>query len=387
MAKVILLTDFSEEYAKLLLKGIVQYSKENTPWVLCKMPLSYRDLHGVEGVLEWALKWGADAIIAQFYPTDNVSIFKENGIIAIAQDFKTRFSEITNITGNHPLAGKMGATYFIQKGFKNFAFYGFKNIVWSEERCNGFKEELNKNDFGKNYFEYQNIDFKELWYYESDSLIDWLKMLPKPIGIMACDDNQGHHITELCKQYGLKIPEEISVLGVDNDDAICTLSDPPLSSINQAVEKGGYETALLIDELMRNPDSTAKDIIVQPTHIITRQSTDIYATDDTHISVVLKHIHQSTDTKLNVDDIARLVPLSRRLLETKFKQVTGLPVYNYIFNLRMEKFAQKLLETNAPIVEIAMELGFSDYKNISRQFKQVKGCTPSEYRITHSLKK
>ncbi len=387
MARVILLTDFSEEYAKLLLKGIVEYSKEHEPWVLCKMPLSYRDVHGIDGVLQWALKWGADAIIAQFYPTDNVSIFKEYGIVAIAQDFKTRFTEIPNITGAHTIAGKIGANYFIQKGFKNFAFYGFKNIVWSQERCEGFKNELKENNLCNSYFEYQNEEFKELWFYESKPLIDWLRILPKPIAIMACDDNQGHHITELCKQYGIMIPEEISILGVDNDESICSLSEPPLSSINQAVEKGGYETARLIEKLTGNPNAEYENIIVQPTSIITRQSTDIYATEDYHIAVVLKHIHQNSDKKLNVDDITKLVPLSRRLLEIRFKHVTGLPIYTYILNLRIEKFAQKLLENNIPIVEIAMDLEFSDYKNISRQFKKAKGCTPSDYRQAHSLKK
>ena len=125
MPRIILLTDFSEEYAKNLLKGIVRYSKEHEPWVLCKMPFSYRVKHGVEGVLKWAKKWKADGIIAQFYNTDRVDLFRENGIAAIAQDFKLRFTQIPNITGAHHLAGKMGADYFIRKGFKNFAFYGY----------------------------------------------------------------------------------------------------------------------------------------------------------------------------------------------------------------------------------------------------------------------
>jgi len=386
MARIILLTDFSEEYAKLLLKGIAKYSKEHEPWVMCKMPLSYRDLHGIEGVLQWALKWKADAIIAQFYPTDNVKVFRDNGIIAIAQDFKTRFTEIPNITGDHHLAGKIGANYFIQKGFKNFAFYGFKGIVWSQERCNGFKEELIKHGLDKNYFEYQNIDFKDLWYYEPEPLMTWLKRLPKPVAIMACDDNQGHHITQLCRQYGIKIPEEISILGVDNDEPICTLSDPPLSSLNQAVEKGGYDAAELIHKFMQQPGSKLGNVIVKPTHIITRQSTDIYATEDTYIAIVLKYIHQNTDKKININDLARLVPLSRRLLETRFKEVTEQPIYSYILNLRIEKFAQQLLESDIPIIEIAMDMGFFDYKNISRQFKRVKGCTPSDYRLKHSVK-
>jgi len=380
MPRIILLTDFSEEYANNLLKGIVQYSKGRDSWVLCKMPLSYRDLYEVEGVLEWALRWKADGIIAQFYNTDNVGIFKENGIAAIAQDFKQRFTEIPNITGAHFFAGQMGANYFLKKGFKHFAFYGFKGIVWSEERSEGFKSEISKHGYEDNFSEYQNIKSEELWFYESAPLMEWLRNLPKPVAIMTCDDNQGHHIIEVCNQCGLKVPEEVSVLGVDNDEIICTLSDPSLSSIQQDVEKGGYDAARLMEKMIKKPEARFEDVVVNPTHIVTRQSTDIYASDDHYISLALRYIHQHSDQKLSVDDIVRLVPLSRRLLETRFREVTGFSVYSYMLNLRIDKFAEKLIETDDSIVEIALEMGFSDYKNISRQFKTIKGCTPSEYR-------
>jgi len=386
MPRIILLTDFTEAYAINLLKGIVQYSKGREPWVLCKMPLSYRDLYEVEGVLDWALKWKAEGIIAQFYNSDNVKIFKENGIAAIAQDFKQRFTDIPNITGEHHLAGQMGANYFVKKGFTNFAFYGFKGIVWSEERCNGFRNEIAKHGFGNNFSEYQNIESTDLWFYESAPLMKWLHDLPKPVALMACDDNQGNHIIEVCNQCGIKIPEEVAVLGVDNDEIICTLSEPSLSSIHQGVEKGGYETAALMDDMIKNPDKQFEDVIVYPTHIVTRQSTDIFATEDRHISTVLKYIHQNSDKKLNVDDIVKIVPLSRRLLETRFKYVTGYSVYAYMLHLRIEKFAEKLIETDNSIVEIALEMGFFDYKNISRQFKAIMGCTPSEFRVNQSIR-
>ena len=176
---------------------------------------------------------------------------------------------------------------------------------------------------------------------------------------------------------------------MDNDETICSLSDPPLSSIDQAVEKGGYETARLIDSILGGGQQPGDDsnIYVKPTHIVTRQSTDIYATDDKYISEVLQYIHQNIDQKLNVRDISRIVPLSRRLLENKFREATGFSIYNYIFNLRIDKFAEKLIETDSTIIEIAMDMGLSDHKNIARQFRQVKGCTPSEYRLSHSLKK
>ncbi len=387
MSRIILLTDFSESYAQGLLKGIAEYSRQNTPWVLCRMPLSYREIHGMKGVLRWAKKWKADGIIGQFYNSEKVEIFKEAGIVAVAQDFKYRFKEVPNITNDNYLVGKMAADYFFQKGFRNFAFYGFKGIVWSMERCDSFREQISQHGFGDNFYEYQNPQFEDLWYYESSSLNDWLKSLPKPIALMTCDDNQGHFILEACRDCHINIPEEISVLGVDNDENVCNLSDPPLSSIGLNVVKGGYETAKLLDAMINNKNCDYQDVVIGPTYIVTRQSTDIYSTSDHHVSVVLKYIHQNSDKKINVNDIIPLVPLSRRLLENRFKQVTGMPIYQYLFNLRMKKLAQKLLETNAPILDIALQIGFSDYKNISRQFKTVMGCTPTEYREMHVLKR
>lgn len=383
MARVILLTDFGEEYAKDLLKGIVEYSKEHKPWTLCKMPLSYKELYGTEGVLKWAIEWKADAIIGQFYNTDKVELFIEKGIIAIAQDFKSRFSIIPNITGNHISAGKIGAQHFIDKGYKYFAFFGIKDAIWSDERCMGFKAKLNELKTPYEFYEYQKESKEGLWYYAEDLKL-WLENLPKPIAIMACDDNQALHIAGICIQQNIKIPDQISLLGVDNDETICLLSNPPLSSLNQAVVKGGYQTAELIDKLIKNADYTWRNIIIQPTHVTTRESTDIFSCSDIHISAILKYIHQNINDKIYVEKIVKLTPLSRRLLEVRFRVITGNSIYAYTLNLRLEKFATQLIETNKPIINIALELGY-DYKNISRQFKQLKGCTPTEYRENYKL--
>ena len=151
-------------------------------------------------------------------------------------------------------------------------------------------------------------------------------------------------------------------------------------------EKGGYDTAKLLDALIRG-SKLPYDVVVKPTQIITRQSTDIYATNDSHIATTLKYIHQNIEKSLHVDEIVKQVPLSRRSLEKRFLNTTGLPVYKYIFNLRMEKFTQQLLDTDQTVFEIALDLGFNDGKNIARQFKQVKGCNPIEYRRRNRIGK
>jgi hypothetical protein len=386
MIRLILLTDFTEAFAHNLLRGILEYSKEREPWVVCRMPPSYKQSHGIPGVLKWAKKWQADAIIAQFDDDDEVELFRKNGIIALAQDFKSRFSVIPNITSEYKLTGQMAADFFLQKGSRNFAFYGYENVVWSEERCMGFRDRIIEKGFGDNFFEYQKQPLENLWYYESEPLASWIKSLPHPLALMACDDTQGNKIMEVCRVLGIKIPEEIAVLGVDNDEIICSLSDPPLSSVNLNIVKGGYEAAQLIERLMRDKEASCEDVVIHPTTITNRLSTDIYSTGDPYILVALKYIHQNLATKITVEDVVRQVPLSRRLLEIHFKQVTGSSIYQYIFNLRMERFSQLLLESSEPIADIAMSVGLSDYKNLARQFKLWKKYTPAEYRKIHRVK-
>jgi LacI family transcriptional regulator len=176
-------------------------------------------------------------------------------------------------------------------------------------------------------------------------------------------------------------------LGVDNDEMICNLSDPPLSSIKLDAEKGGYEAAALLDKMIRRKIKKVANILVEPIQVVTRHSTDIYATPDVHIASTLRYIHQNIDTGLSVDQILKQIPLSRRSLEKRFQQITGSPVYKYIYQLRVEKFAQKLIETDKSVFEIALDLGLEDSKNISRTFKKVKGCTPLEYRQKFLVKK
>lgn len=386
MYKVILLLDFGEEYSKALLKGISKYSIENGHWSFCRMPLYYRETMGVKGILEWAKEWKADGIIGQLY-NEMEEEFNESPIPIIAQDFKERFKKIPNITGLYRQTGKMGAEYFLKKGYNNFAFYGFNNIVWSRERAEGFETTVKKAGFQVDYFEHKKARSTDIWYYKSKSLSKWLNNLPKPIALMACDDNQGVHITEACKHNQIRVPQEVAVLGVDNDVMLCELSDPPLSSIELDIEKGGYNAARILDLMIQSGVKFFRDIPVPPLKVITRSSTDIFASNDEKVADALDFIHRNIETNLQVTDVVKEVPMSRRSLEKRFLEVTGMPVYKYISNLRIEKMAEKLISTDRTIFEIALDMGLQDSKNIARQFKLVMGFTPVEYRKKFGNKK
>lgn len=387
MYRIILLSDFAEEYGKNLLKGIARYSKEYGPWTFCRMPAYYRETIGIDGILRWAREWKADGIIGQFYNEKEVSKFTAAKIPVIAQDFKERFEEIPNITGAYKETGRMGAEYFLKKGFKNFAFYGFKNIVWSRERAEGFRQRIKEAGYEVQEYGRPDSSGMDRYHYKPSALNKWLMALPKPVALMSCDDNLGNHITEACRQMNIRIPEEIAVLGVDNDEMFCGLSDPPLSSIGLDIEKSGYEAARLMQKMIEKKGDRYENITVRPTQIITRTSTDIFAGADKYIVDALRYIHENLDKNLKVNQVLKEVPMSRRSLEKRFVLTTGYPVYEYIYNQRIERFTQKLLETDLTIFEIALDLGLSDSKNIARQFKQIKGLTPVAYRKKFVLQK
>ena len=384
MIRLLFITDFTESFANKLLKGIINYSKEKEQWSICRMPSYYKKAIGIPGILKWAQDWEVDAVIGRFEENDNIDIIKEKGIIVIAQDFKKRFRNIPNITADYIGTGRMAARYYIDRGFRNFGFFGLNDVCWSDERCEGFQKEIKAAGFGDSFYKYNMQDIDHHWYYEREKLTRWIKELPKPIAIMACDDNQGNNLIEACNSAGIRIPSEVSIIGVDNDDLLCNLSIPTLSSISVDIEEGGYRTAQMIEHLVANPDAVHEDIVLKPIRVVGRLSTAAYATDDKEIQKAVLFIHQNCQRKISVDDVVKVVALSRRLLEIRFKEVTGQSIWQYISGLKLKTFAEMLLDTNEQIINIALSLGESDAKSISKKFKAAYGCSPNEWRARHS---
>ena len=197
---------------------------------------------------------------------------------------------------------------------------------------------------------------------------------------MACDDNQGENLIEACHSAGIKIPSEVSVIGVDNDEMLCNLGSTTLSSIQVDIEEGGRQAAALVERLVADPSSPAEDIILKPVKIVGRMSTAAFATNDQQILKAILFIHRNARQKISVGDVMTETALSRRLLERRFKEVTGKTLYEYITDLKLKHFAEMLQDTDDQVINIALSMGENDTKSISRRFKQIYGCTPLEWR-------
>jgi len=387
MARILMMTDFTESYANKLLQGIMRYSHEHDPWVVAKIPLSFRDSNQLKALAEIAGQWKADAIIGQFRSTDDVRPFREKNIIPIAQDFHQPIPGIINITGDYQEAGRMAARYFMERGVRHFAFYGMRGLNWSDGRRDGFFEETGKVEWADNSKKNRIREINNLktsWWYNTEKLIHWLRSLPKPVGIYCCDDNKAYNIIEACSQSqlsGLRIPEDILLLGTDNDETVCQLCLPQLSSVALDVENGGYQVATLIDYLLAMPPAERSkhysNIIVRPTHIVTRHSTDALVHDNPYISRVLQYIDSNAGKPIRVDELVALVPMSRRSLENLFEKETGMSMYQYIIHSRVDKF-KHLMDNGITPFAASLELGV-EYKEIARNFKRITGLSPREY--------
>ena len=378
MIKILVLIDYSSEFSRRLMKGLINYSKANGPFTFYRLPSYYKSLYGKDGIVELAKEWNADAIIA-LWDHEKTNRLKQLNIPVLLQNFKERSRFYSNITGDYYGTGVMAAKFFIQRKFKNFAFYGNKGVVWSRERGEGFQSEVEKVNGNFSYFETENLRGGE-WSTSHIMLDKWLLSLRKPVALFACDDNFALQISEICKINNIKIPQDISLLGVDNDDLICNLSDPPISSIVLDVEKGGYEAGRLIHQLINKEKTEQFNIIINPTRFELRQSTELYNIKDENINKIVQFILEEFDTDISIEALSKIVPLSRRNLEVKFKNEIGTSIYQFILKIRINHFANLLLTTERSLFDLALESGFNDCKNISRIFKKFKGCTPVEYR-------
>jgi hypothetical protein len=374
MIRILLLIDYSSEFDRKLLRGLVRYSKENGPWLFYRMSSYYADLLGKEGLLEWARTWQADAIIGQ-WKRDDVNFLKELEIPVVLQNYHHRSTIFSNLTGDYEGTGAMAANFFIKKMYNNFAFFGINGLVWSDERREGFKKEVEKHG-GDFYY----LEFDIYSTVNRTAVSDWLKALPKPVALFCCDDAHALFISETCKINGIQIPEEISLLGVDNDDLMCSISDPPISSIVLDVEEGGYMIGKKIHSRITGELTENFNVVIEPTRIELRQSTERININDSNVLRVITYIENNFSKDIRIDSILDDVPLSRRSLEVRFKKETGTTIYQYILRCRCEHLAYMLVTTNRPIIEIAYEAGFTDYNNIARVFKKFYGCSPVEYR-------
>lgn len=386
----VLLIFTTREFGRGVQTGIAKYANLYGHWTIYKEPAFYRKPLGkyITETKDQLKKLKINGILGHIHDEKLIEHVRDSGFPAVIVPVKKRIPELPNILVDSEKIGQMAAEHLLERGLKNFAFCGFRGLHWSESNCQSFCGRIGEAGLKVNVYQQPKARSSYLlWSREKDIIADWLKSLPKPVGIMACNDDRAEDIVSVCKMTDLNIPDDIAVIGVDNDRVVCELSSPPTSSVALNTERGGYEAAELLEKLMSGEEKmSGQEIVIRATHIESRQSTDILAIDDYEMAAAIRFIRNNSSKPIQVSTVADAISISRRSLERRFRAATGHSVLAEIRRTRVENIAKLLTETNLSVAKIALELGFPGIDHIARYFQRQIGMSPNAYRKKYGQK-
>jgi LacI family transcriptional regulator len=372
----VLLVESSRASGRALLTGVADYAHYHGPWSF------YWEPGGLQSAWPTLKNSDADGIILR--DVDKLDEVLALGIPAVVVGHKRKEVPGTvNVITDSPAIGAMGAEHLLQCGFHHFAFVSFtasplETASWAQVRQDSFCARVARAGFTTRTYAIPAAAAIN-WTTERAALVAWLKSLPTPVGLMACNDDCGVQVMEACKLGGIAVPDLVGVIGADNDEIVCGLSNPAMSSVAINFERAGYEAAEALDQLMRGRGVPTK-INVFATHVVTRRSTDIVAIDDEPLSKALRFIRDHANRPISVSDVARAAALSRRALERRFRIEVGCSILEQIRRARTDQISRLLVETTLPVGEIAESLGFEDAQHFARYFRSAKDMSPLAYR-------
>jgi len=381
--KVVLLVESSRASGRALLNGVSDYARYHGPWSF------YWEPAGLESALPILHSIEADGIILR--DGDGLEEVLEMGIPAVVVGHRrNEVSGLINVITDSPHIGRLGAEHLIQCGFKNFAFVGISGqpddaASWSQARQESFTDRIREAGFTTRTYLLPMAARRDLLQ-DRQALVNWLQSLPKPVGLMACNDDCGVQVMEACKAAGLPVPDLVGVIGADNDEIVCGLSDPAMSSVAINFQRAGFEAAGALDQLMHGRSQATGNITVPATHVVTRCSTDMVAVADPALARALRFIRDQSRSHIGVNDVARAAGLSRRALERRFRSEIGDSILDQIRKARTEQICKMLVETTMPVGQIAESLGFEDVQHFARYFRSAREVSPLAYRKSLGLR-
>lgn len=381
--RVALLIESSRAYGRRTLFGVARYVREHHPWSIFLQERSLGDTCPA-----WLKDWEGDGIIARVESRQIAGGIRRLGVPAVDVRYLLRNLGMPSVRPDDVAAAQMAFEHLRERGFHHFAFCGFNGADYSDVRRDSFADCVARAKLPCHIFsDPVKIRKTSTQEYEARGLKDgefvtrWLESLPKPVGLMACNDIRGQQVLNACRVAGISVPEEVAVIGVDNDEMLCELSDPPLSSVSLDTERIGYEAAAMLDQMIAGKKLKQHLILVQPAGVITRRSTDVLAIEDRHITTATRFIRERACEGIDVSDVLKIVPLSRSTLERRFIKVLGHSPKDEILRTRLARAKQLLAETDFSLAMVADKVGFEHPEYLSVIFKKKTGLTPGEFRV------
>ena len=381
MRRVALIYDATLAYDLCVIRGVAAYLQKEPGWnvYIAENGLKERGLFDLSS-------WDVDGVIADL---DNASVAKAVATSKLpAVGFGSGYGwhaperRMPYFFTNNQAIAKLAAGHLLDRGFNNLAYCGYRRNStngWSEEREQEFARQAKARGFACHIYRgsYWN---SPRWADIQDALCAWLLSLPKPLGLMAANDNRARQVLEACRVCGLQVPEQVAVIGVDNDEVLCRLCSPLLTSIEQGAQRIGYEAASLLDGMMRGEKPTKRHHVIDPVGVITRRSTDVFPIKDRQVAAAMIFIRDHACAGIKVPSVVSATKASRSALEARFKAVLGRTLHKAIRDVQLEKAKSLVTETRLSAKEIAAATGFKSVQHMSSSFQKSVGLPPAAYR-------
>lgn len=357
-------------YSREVLLGMVRYAQERADWDVHfvdarhrKLSPSLRHMNGILSYVDcdWLRVWTRRRKIQIVYADD-----------------LWEFEWTPTVIVDNRRAGQMVARHFLERGFRHFAFLA-NSSYYSRLRLEGFAEELRIGGFACDVLRDQERP-EEYWVIDRANTAKWLKKLPKPLAVMAANDLCGMLMINLCRDMGLRVPDDVAFVGVDNDEAVCHSCSPPLSSVAVPNKQIGYEAAARLDRIMTGRDHGPLIQLIEPLGVVTRQSSDTVGVADEVVREAVLFIRDHAAEPIAVDDVVAAVPACRTIVESRFREVLGRSPSQEIWRTRIDMAKRLLMQTDLKVEAVADKCGFAGYRTFYTIFRRHTGVAPAEFR-------
>lgn len=363
-------------YQERITHGVLRYAQENGPIEVVSSP------EGGALPLSSLSSWKGDGVIAMLETSEQVAIARvlPFPVINIANSLQA--TGIPAVAGDQRAMGRLAAEHLLERNFRRFGFYGLKGVWYSGERFAGFRDRLSEEGFPCRLYETESsLLSSEPWRLDQQDLAEWVGEFQFPAGIFAAHDYRARMVLERCVELGIAVPEELGVVGVDDDPVVCEFSTPTLTSIRQNGQEAGFRAALLLNQLMEGESKPARTQLIAPEGLMARDSTKVTAVDDPALRDALQLIERHSRELIDVAWLVSRVGVSRRKLETLFQNELAKTPHECLSEARVRR-AEAIWrkDRELPIREVAKLSGFSEARRLSLVFKRVTGKTPKAFR-------
>ncbi|WP_439631971.1 XylR family transcriptional regulator [Gemmata sp.] len=377
MRRVALLIETSREYGRGLLRGVTRYQRERGPWSLYFEPKGLRELPAA-----WLGDWDGDGILVRADDRALADAVVRSGIPAVELRFTFTDLPLHSVGIDNAAVVDLAVGHLLECGFRSFAYCGLPpgENAWADYRGEQFLARVRRTGAAGAAYPYPPGHRGRGWERDQQSLAAWLAGLPRPVGVMACNDDRGLQVLDACRRTGLRVPDEVAVVGVDNDEFLCNLSTPPLSSVDVGVERAGYAAAELLERLMAGEGGPPGPVFLPPIGVVVRRSTEVVATADADLARAIRYVRENACTGLRVADVLRQCGRSQSTLQRQFRAVLGRTPKAEIVRVQVERAKQLLASTDLSVGGVAERCGFSHVKRLCGVFRGQTGQSPGQFR-------